>query len=113
MAWSANCIIVSTDNANQAVTFTITDTKFNVPVVALSTQNNAKRLEQLKSGFKRTGNWNEYQSNVTTQEQNQYLDYLIDRSFQELIGFLVSHMKIMHTEQVTSDFFFQWKNLFS
>ena len=32
----------------------ITDTKLYVPVVPLSTQDNAKLLEQLKSGFKRT-----------------------------------------------------------
>ena len=83
MTWSANSIIVSTNNANQAVTFfAITDTKLDVPVVTLLTHGNAKRLEQLKSGFKRTVNWNEYQSNVTTQKQNQYLDYLIDPSFQ-------------------------------
>ena len=32
----------------------ITDTKLYVPVVPLSAQDNAKLLEQLKSGFKRT-----------------------------------------------------------
>ena len=34
--------------------FQITDTKLYVPVVTLSTENDKKRLEQLKSGFKRT-----------------------------------------------------------
>ena len=34
-------------------TFTITNTELYVPVVALSTQVNAKLLQQLKSGFKR------------------------------------------------------------
>ena len=34
--------------------FQITDTKLYVPVVTLSTENGKKRLEQLKSGFKRT-----------------------------------------------------------
>ena len=38
--------------ANQVPTFTITDTKLYV-VVTLSTQGNAKLLEQLKTGFKR------------------------------------------------------------
>ena len=42
----------------QGPTFTITDTKLYVPVVTLSTQDNAKLLEQLKSGFKKTINWN-------------------------------------------------------
>ena len=39
-------------------------------------------IPQLKSGFKRTTNWNKYQSKVTIQVQNRYLDYLIDTSFQ-------------------------------
>ena len=52
LTWSTNCIIVSTNVANQNATFAITDTKLYVPVVTLSTQDNAKLLQQLKSGFK-------------------------------------------------------------
>ena len=36
----------------------------------------------MKSGFKRTINLNKYQSEITIQEQNWYLDYLIDSKFQ-------------------------------
>ena len=57
--WSTNCA-VSNAGANQATTFAITDTKLYVPVVTLSTQDNVKLLEQLKSGFKRTVKWNKY-----------------------------------------------------
>ena len=39
----------------------ITDTKLYVLVIILSTQNNAKLLKQLKSGLKRTINWNKCQ----------------------------------------------------
>ena len=39
-------------------------------------------LKQLKSGFKRTINWNTYQSERSTERRNPYLDYLIDPSFQ-------------------------------
>ena len=39
-------------------------------------------LEQLKSGFKRTINWNKYEPKVTVQQQNRYLDLLINPSFQ-------------------------------
>ena len=46
--------------------FTITDTKLYVPVVTLSTQDNTKLLQQLKSGFKRTINWNKHQSDPET-----------------------------------------------
>ena len=57
---SANCFI-SNAAANQATTFAITDAKLWVPVVTLSTDNNTKLLQQLKSVFKRTINWNKYQ----------------------------------------------------
>ena len=60
----------------------IADTKLYVPVVTLSAQDNAKLLQQLKSGFKRTIRWNKYQSKTTIQTRNLYSDFLIDRSFQ-------------------------------
>ena len=37
LTWSTNCVIVSTNVANQNVTFEITDTKLYVPVVTSST----------------------------------------------------------------------------
>ena len=49
--WSENCVIVASNVANQGTTFSVTDTKLYVPIVALSIQDNAKMLEQLKSGF--------------------------------------------------------------
>ena len=57
--WSKNRVIVA-NNANQDTTFSITDTKFYVPVVTLSIEDNTKLLEQIKSGFKRKINWNKY-----------------------------------------------------
>ena len=66
--WSAKFFIVDASIIGQEPTFTITDTKLYVPVVALSTQDNAKLLQRLKSGFKRTINWSKYQSKVTVQE---------------------------------------------
>ena len=48
-----NCVIISTNVANQDPTFTITETNLYVPVVTLSTQDNSNLLPQLKSGFKR------------------------------------------------------------
>ena len=38
-------------------------------------------LELLKFDFKRTINWNKYQSKISTERPNEYLDYLIDPSF--------------------------------
>ena len=48
--WSKNCII-SNAAANQNTELAITDTKFYVPVVTLSTPGNEKLLQQLKSSL--------------------------------------------------------------
>ena len=62
LTWSSTCVLVATGVQNQNATFAITDTKLYVPVVTLSTQENTKFLQQLKSGFKRVINWNKYLS---------------------------------------------------
>ena len=87
--WSENCGIVSTNVAGQATTFSVTDTKLYVPVVTLTSQDNVKLLEPLKSGFKRTTNWNQYQTKVSIERQNQYVDFLIDPSFEGVNRFFV------------------------
>ena len=61
---SEDCVISS---ATRDTKFKITHTKLHVAVVTLSTHDNAKLLEQLKTGFKRTINWNRYPSKVSTQ----------------------------------------------
>ena len=60
LTWSGNCVIISTNVSDQNSTFTITETNLYAPVVTLSTQDIAKLLPQLKSGFKRTISWNKY-----------------------------------------------------
>ena len=82
MTWSADCVIIYTNVANQVPTFTITETNLYVPVVTLSTQDNAKLLPQLKSGFKRTISWNKYLSKPELLAQNANLNHLIEPSFQ-------------------------------
>ena len=82
LTWTANSIILSTNVANQNPTFTITETTLYVPVVTLSTQDNAKLLPQLKSGFKRTISWNKYLSKPELLAQNANLNHLIEPSFQ-------------------------------
>ena len=76
--WSSTCVIT---NSNGAGTFAITDTKLYVPVVTLSTQENTKFLQQLKSGFKRVINWNKYLSKPELLAQNPNLNYLVEPSF--------------------------------
>ena len=53
LAWSPNCVFVYTNFVNQNATFAITDTKLYVPVVTLSTRDNSKLRQQLKSVFKK------------------------------------------------------------
>ena len=79
LTWLSTYVI---SNSKGAERFTITNTKLYVPVVILSTQDNEKLLQQLKSGFKRTINWNKYQSDPKTYAQNQHLNHLVDPSFQ-------------------------------
>ena len=50
---SKNCVITNSTGEGK---FKITDGKLYVPVVTLSTQDNVKLLQQLKSDFKRTIN---------------------------------------------------------
>ena len=51
LTWSEDCVIIYPNFANQIATFTITEANLYVPLVTLSTQDNAKLLTQLKSGF--------------------------------------------------------------
>ena len=60
LTWSANCVIVSTEIANEGAIFAITETKLYVSVVTLSTADNMKLLQQLTSDFKRAINWDKY-----------------------------------------------------
>ena len=79
LTWSSTCVITE---SNGAGTFAITDTKLYVRVVALSTQENTKFLQQLKSGFKRVINWNKYLSKPELLAQNPNLNHLVEPSFQ-------------------------------
>ena len=79
LTWSSTCVITE---SNGAGTFAITDTKLYVPVVTLSTQENTKFFQQLKSGFKRVINWNKYLSKPELLAQNLNLNHLVEPSFQ-------------------------------
>ena len=90
-------------NETKLTTFAVTDIKHYVPVVILSTQDNAKLLKQLKSGFKRTINWNKYQPKISPERQNQYLYFLIHPSFQGVnrlfvLSFENENDRIVHTK---------------
>ena len=63
LTWSRDCVITNSTGAGK---FKITETKLYVLVVTLWTQDNAKLLQQLNLAFKRTINWNKYESNIKT-----------------------------------------------
>ena len=79
LTWSSTCVIT---NSTGAGTFEITDTKLYATVVTLSTKENAKLLQQLKSDFKTVINWNKYLSKPELLRRNANLNYLIEPSFQ-------------------------------
>ena len=94
LTWSKNCALADmtvraagNNNDPPAVvapsgaTFKITDTQLYVPVVTLSKENDIKVLEKLKSGFKKTIKWTKYRSQMTFQNSNNNLNYLIDPTF--------------------------------
>ena len=103
LTWPKNCVLTSkatrdaVAGANLAAavnnptgaTFTITDTKLYVPVVILSTQDDNKLLEKLKTGFKRTIKWNKYRSEITNETKTANLNYLIDPTFSKVNRLLV------------------------
>ena len=47
-------------------------------------------LEQSKSGFKRTSNWNKDEPKLILEQQNRYLDFLLNPSFQRVSRFFLS-----------------------
>ena len=79
LTWSSTCVITDSTGAE---TFAISGTKRYVPAVTLSTQDNAKLLQQLKSGFKRLIIWNKYLSKPELLRQKANLNHLVEQSFQ-------------------------------
>ena len=68
-------------NSPTSTKFEITDCKLYVPVVTLSAENDNKLLEKLKSRFRRSIKWNKYMSQMSNQNKNNNLNYLIDTTF--------------------------------
>ena len=94
LTWSKNCALADmtvraagNDNKPPAIVaptgleFQRTDTKLYVAVVTLSRENKIKLIEKLKSGFKKAIKWNKYMSQMTIQNNNNNLNYLIDQTF--------------------------------
>ena len=81
--------------------FQITDCKLYVPVVTLSAENDNELLEQLKSGFRITIKWNKYMSQMSNQNKNNNLNYLIDPTFSNVNRILSYLLKTEMAELLT------------
>ena len=57
--WIEECILPS---AGDSAKFEITDAKLHFPIVTLSTTDSVNLTKQLNEGFKRSVNWNSYQT---------------------------------------------------
>ena len=84
--------------------FQIKGSKLYVTVVTLSTENQKKRLEQLKTGFKGTVKWNKYRSQVTIQSNYNDLNYLIDPTFTNVNRLSVLSFEITEESNVKKDY---------
>ena len=101
--YGANPIVHEIDHPEDA-TFQITDTKLYVPVVTLSKENNIKLLEKLKTGLKKTIKWNKYRSQMTIQNNNNNLNYLIDPTFTNVNRLFVLSFERIEEDNVKKDY---------
>ena len=69
-------------------------------MINLSTEDDNKLLDQLKTGFKRTIKWNKYRSKMTTQTKTKNLIYLIGPTFNKVNRLFV--LSFEHEEDKTS-----------
>ena len=95
LSWYKECVLVgrafrAAFNSPTDAKFEITDCKLYVPVVTLSAENDNKLLEQLKSGFRRSIKRNKYMSQMSNQNKNNNLNYLIDTTFSNVNRLFVS-----------------------
>ena len=90
LSWYKECALVgrahrgppaAAINSPTEANFEITECKLYVPIVILSAESDNKLLEQLKSGFRRSIKWNKYISQMSNQNKNNNLNYLIDTTF--------------------------------
>ena len=81
--------VIAVNNPTNAV-FKITECKLYVPVVTLSSEKDSELLNKLKSEFKRRTKWNRYVSQMSNQTVNNNLNYLIDPTFSNVNGFVLS-----------------------
>ena len=82
LRWYENCVL---SNVAGDSTFKVTEAKRYVPVVTLSTEDNAKLSKLLTEGFKRSVYWNKYKAIIEQRYNgNDNIRTLIDPSWQRI-----------------------------
>ena len=76
-----NCVL---SRAGTSAKIQITDSKFCLPIVTLSTKNNVELAKQLSDEFKRFAYWSEYQTLSTEMNNGAIINQLLDTSFQDI-----------------------------
>ena len=83
LKWYERCLLTVANTA----TFKITDAKPYVPIVTLSTEDNAKLSKLLSEGFKRSIHWNGYKVTpdniveIAVNNEEKYIGKLLDSSW--------------------------------
>ena len=82
LSWDPNCVL---SNLVQVETFAIIDVKLYLPIVTLSTEDNAKLSKILIEGFKRPVYWNKYKIVPNkTYKENDYIREVLDSSYERV-----------------------------
>ena len=82
LSWDPNCVL---SNLVQVETFAIIDVKLYLPIVTLSTEDNAKLSKILIEGFKRPVYWNKYKIVPNkTYKENDYIKEVLDGSYERV-----------------------------
>ena len=118
LKWIDNCVLTTgTTCANadatgaDSATFEVTDAKLFVPIVTLSTEDNAKLLKLLGEGFKISIYWNKYKVvdnrvvEIANNNEEKYVRELLDSSCQGVKRlFVLAYDNTAGDTQVSIDF---------
>ena len=104
-------MLTTAANASSS-TFEITDAKLYVPVVTLSTEDNAKLKKQFSEGFKRPVYWNKYKvtdnkvAEITDANAEKHIRELLDSSYPGVKRlFVFTYVNATGNNQVSVDSF--------
>ena len=83
LSWTKSCVLSSDAGNGGDVSFKIKNTVLYVPIVTLSTKDNVNLTKQLNERLKRSVYWNEYKSEIDTNDSKDTFTKLsLDPSFQ-------------------------------